>query len=108
MIRRVAHPVNEQLPPIERAQIPGRRIAKTDDAKQPIVHGIDNGNRVRELLRGVDTVTVTHWCDCRWVPSRLLLGAQLAERYKHGHERHSDGTQEAWSRFHFMSPSGES
>src|SRR5882762_5414049 len=103
MIGRVAHPVNEQLAPIERAQITGRRITKTDDAKQPIVHGIDNRNRVRELLRGVNTVTVAHWCDCRWGRYHLLLATRLTERYEHGDECHSDGRQAACRRIHFLS-----
>ena len=42
MVWRKSHPVHQQLPSVERAEISRRRIAEADDSKQLIVGRIDD------------------------------------------------------------------
>ena len=58
VVRREAHAVNKNLSPVERAEIARLRIAKTDDAEQPVVRRVDDRHGVRELLGGVYAVVV--------------------------------------------------
>src|SRR4029077_19453414 len=41
-------------------EIAGRRIPKANHADQPVVRGVGDGHRVRELLRRVHAVALTH------------------------------------------------
>src|SRR5262249_19613218 len=60
MIRRKSHPMNQQLPPVERAEISRRRVAKANDAEQLVVDGINDRHGVGELVRPVEAVAMTY------------------------------------------------
>ncbi len=56
VVRREPHAVNQDLALVERAQIPRLGIAELDDAEQLVGRGVADGNRVGELLGGIDAV----------------------------------------------------
>jgi hypothetical protein len=56
VIWREPHAVRQKLPPVERAEIAGLRLAETDHADKLVVIRIGHGNGVRELLGRVDSV----------------------------------------------------
>jgi len=58
LIEHLAHAVHQQLTAIERTQVARRRIAEPDDPEKLVVGRIGDGHRVRELLRGVDTIAM--------------------------------------------------
>ena len=60
MVGRKAQPMNEELATIQRTQGGRNGIAKADDAEQPIIGGVDDGNRVRELFCSVYTVAIAY------------------------------------------------
>src|SRR5262249_45109925 len=60
MIRRKSHSVHQQLPPVERAEISRGWIAKTNDAEQLVVDGINDRHGVGELVRRVETVAMAY------------------------------------------------
>ena len=56
VIGREAHAMDKDLPFVERTEITWRGIAKADDAEQRVAGWIDHGDRVGELIRGVNAV----------------------------------------------------
>src|SRR5499433_4341801 len=60
MIRRKSHPVHQQLPAVERAEISRGRIAEANDAEQLVVGRINDRHGVGELVRRVEAVAMTY------------------------------------------------
>src|SRR6201987_4253351 len=60
MIRRKSHPVHQELPAVERAEISGRRIAKANDAEQLVIGRINDRHGVGELVRRVEAVAMAY------------------------------------------------
>ena len=56
MIGRKPHAVHQQLALVERTEIGRQRIAKADGANELVVDGIGDGNGVRELFGGIDSI----------------------------------------------------
>src|SRR5215475_8658153 len=56
MIRREPHAVDQELPPVERAQVPWSWVAQTDDPQQLLRGRIDHRDRVRGLVREIHAV----------------------------------------------------
>jgi hypothetical protein len=53
-----AHAMNQDLPFVERTEISRLRITEANDANQLVVDRIGDGDRVGELLGGIDAVMV--------------------------------------------------
>src|SRR6516162_11863236 len=66
MVRRKSHPVHQQLPSIERAEVSRCRITKANGAEQLVVGRINDRHGVGELIRRIETVAMTY-CDVRRV-----------------------------------------
>src|SRR5258707_3871346 len=60
MIGRKSHPVHQQLPSIEWAEISRRRVTKANGAEHLIVGRINDRHGVGELVRRVETVAMTY------------------------------------------------
>src|SRR5262245_25872210 len=60
MIRRESHPVNQQLPSVERAEISRRRVTKANGAEHLVARRINDRHGVGELVGRVETVAVTY------------------------------------------------
>ena len=58
MIGRIAEAMDENLAPVERAEISRLRIAELDDAEQLVVDGIGHRERIRELLGRINAVVM--------------------------------------------------
>jgi hypothetical protein len=66
--------MDQNLSLVERAEISRLRIAEPDHSDKLVVDWIGDGNRVRKLLGGIDSITMADWNVRRFCGGGSLAG----------------------------------